>query len=99
MLTITADAAEAVKTLVSAQGAPEGGGLRFAAQPAEQADQAEMAIEVSVAPAPAEGDAVLESDGARVFLESAAASFLEDKQLDTQQDAEGNLNLAVREQG
>lgn len=96
MLTITADAAEAVKTLVSAQSAPEGGGLRFAAQ---SADEAEMAIEVSVAPAPAEGDAVLESDGARVFLESAAASFLADKQLDTQQDAEGNVNLAVREQG
>lgn len=96
MLTITADAAEAVKTLVSAQGAPEGGGLRFAAQ---SADEAEMAIEVSVAPAPAEGDAVLESDGARVFLEADAASFLEDKQLDTQQDAEGNINLAVREQG
>lgn len=96
MLTMTSNAAEAVKTLVSGQGAPEGGGLRFATQ---TDDQANTAIEVSVAPAPTEGDSVLETSGARVFLEPSAASFLDDKLLDAQQDDEGNVNLAVREQG
>lgn len=95
MLTITGEAAEAVKTLVSSQGGTDGAGLRFATQ---TDDEANIAIEVSVAPAPAEGDSMLEVDGARVFLEPGAASFLDDKLLDTQQDDDGNLNLAVREQ-
>lgn len=95
MLTMTAEAAEAVKTLVNAQEAPEGSGLRFVAQ---ADDEANLSLEVSLAPAPAEGDSVVESSGARVFLEPTASSFLDDKTLDAQKDADGNVNLAVSAQ-
>lgn len=47
-------------------------------------------LELSVAPAPAEQDTIIESGGATVFLEPQAAEALRDQILDVQPAAQGN---------
>ena len=93
MLAMTDAAAEAITALTAQE---EGAGLRFAVQ--EESDEgAQLAL--SVAAAPEQEDQVLGTEGgARVFLETQAATFLDDKVLDVQQDDEGQLNFAVMQQ-
>jgi iron-sulfur cluster assembly protein len=93
MLAMTDAAAEAINALTTQEGQQEAGGLRFALQAAVD-DGAQLAV--SVAPEPEAGDQVVGSDaGAKVFLEPQAAEILDDKILDVQPDAEGELNFAV----
>lgn len=94
MLAMTDAAAEAISALTAQQ---ESAGLRFAVQE-QQEEGAQLAL--SVAPAPEQGDQVLGTEGgAQVFLEPQAATFLDDKVLDVQQDDQGELNFAVMQQG
>jgi Fe-S cluster assembly iron-binding protein IscA len=79
VLTLTESARDVVRDMVSAGDAPEGSGLRIAAEPT---GEGEAALSLAVAESPAEGDEVVEEDGARVFLEPQAASLLEDQVLD-----------------
>ncbi|EHK86060.1 hypothetical protein SacazDRAFT_04138 [Saccharomonospora azurea NA-128] len=96
MLAMTDAAAEAISAL-TAQDGQDSAGLRFAVQEETEAG-AQLAL--SITPAPEEGDQVLGTEsGARVFLEPQAATFLDDKVLDIQQDEEGQLNFAVMPQG
>jgi iron-sulfur cluster assembly protein len=78
LLALTDNAVQAVKDIVSASEVPETGGLRLVAASAGP----DASLELSVAVLPAEDDEVLEEDGARVFLETEAASLLDDKVLD-----------------
>ena len=97
MLTVTDAAAEAISALSSAEGKGESGGLRFAVH-AESEEGATLAV--SVASEPTDGDEVVKSEqGAQVFLDPQAASYLNDKVLDVQPDNEGQLNFAVVDQG
>jgi Fe-S cluster assembly iron-binding protein IscA len=80
MLAITETAAQAINSLISASQMPEGAGLRIAPQQEAPSE----ALELSVAPAPAEEDTVVEGGGATVFLEPTAALVLDDKVLDVQ---------------
>jgi iron-sulfur cluster assembly protein len=80
MLTLTDGAKEAVRRMVEAE-LPQGGGLRIRAEPVDE-DESELALDV--VPAPEQGDQVVESDGARVFLEPTAASLLDDQVLDAE---------------
>lgn len=97
MLAMTDAAAEAISALTSQDGQETNtAGLRFAVQ-AQDEEGAQLAL--SVADNPEEGDQVLGSEGgARVFLEEQAASFLDDKVLDVQQDDQGQLAFAVMDQ-
>jgi iron-sulfur cluster assembly protein len=81
MLTLTDTAHEVVREMVEAAGAPEGSGLRIAAD--QEGDGAE-ALSLSLASGPLEGDEVLESAGSRVFVESAAAELLDGSVLDAE---------------
>lgn len=95
MLAITDDAAaEAIKGVVSSQGAPAGAGLRIATPP-EGAP--EGGLEVALAAVPAEDDDVIDEGGAHVFLESRAAAALDDKLLDARVEG-GQVRFAVSEQ-
>jgi iron-sulfur cluster assembly protein len=94
MLAITDAAAEAIKGVVSSQGAPEGAGLRIAAPP-EGAEEGRLAV--ALAAVPAEEDEVIEEGGAHVFLESRAAEALDDKLLDAQVEG-GQVRFTVGEQ-
>jgi Fe-S cluster assembly iron-binding protein IscA len=74
MLTLSDAAVDTIRELAG------GGGLRFSGQ----ADGEEMELEVTAADAPADGDRVVERDGARVFLDDAAADALDDQMLDVE---------------
>jgi Fe-S cluster assembly iron-binding protein IscA len=80
MLSLTENAKEAVREMVAAEQVPAGSGLRIAAE--GEGDDASLSLEIT--PAPAEGDAVVDEDGARVFLEANAASLLQDMVLDAE---------------
>ena len=78
MLTITADAATAIKEIVDTSPV-EGGGLRIFAQPQ---DDTQASLEIALAEEPGPGDEVMDAEGASVYVERNAAAYLEDKQLD-----------------
>ena len=84
MLTITADAATAIKGIVETADV-DGGGLRIYAEPQ---NDSQASLEIALAPEPGPSDQVLDAEGATVFLEPNAADFLDDKQLDA--DVEGD---------
>jgi iron-sulfur cluster assembly protein len=80
VLTLTSDAAEAVKTI--AEASPElanDSGLRIRAQ---VAGEGQVSFDLAMVESPDEGDQVIEEAGARVFVEPDAALILEDKILD-----------------
>ena len=97
MLVLTTAAAEVVKAVTTAPEAPTGAGLRIAASTPQP--ESAGALQVTAAEGPGEGDQILEGDGARVFLESAAAIYLDDKVLDARMDEKGNAHFTLGEQG
>lgn len=97
MLVLTTAAAEVVKAVTTAPEAPEGAGLRIAA--AAPQPQTAGALQVMAAEGPGESDQILEGDGARVFLEPEAATFLDDKVLDARLDEQGNAHFTLGRQG
>ena len=77
MLTITSEAADAIKEIVQANDLPQGSGLRITAE--EDGD--EVSIELDFAEQPETDDDVVESQGARVFLDATASDVLTDVEL------------------
>jgi Fe-S cluster assembly iron-binding protein IscA len=93
MLVLTEAAAEAVKSITSTSPAPAEAGLRIASNTPEPGTPA--ALQVSTTAVPGEDDQVVETSGARVFLEPQAAIYLEDKVLDAQVDEQGEAHFAL----
>jgi iron-sulfur cluster assembly protein len=92
MLTLTPNAATAIRALVEASDLPDdAAGLRIANDPA----QAETSLTLSLAAVPAEDDQVVDESGARVFLAPQAATLLDDKALDAASDGEGHLEFGI----
>ena len=89
MLTLTENASTAVKSL-SSQIPTETGGLRIA----EAADP-QNGYALSLAPAPVDGDTVVESDGARVFVAPTASVALDDRILDARLEEDGSVGFAL----
>lgn len=92
MLTVTDNAVTAIRSLTAQPEVPDGAGLRIATDPSAGA------LQLTVAPQPHEGDEVLDSAGARLFLENEAALLLEDKALDATVDDQGSVQFALAEQ-
>jgi Fe-S cluster assembly iron-binding protein IscA len=92
MMVLTEAAAEVVKSVTAVPQAPDGAGLRITsiAEPTTPGS-----LELATAAGPHENDQVVEAAGARVFLEPAAAAYLQDKVLDAQVDAQGNARFSV----
>lgn len=80
MLVLTDQAKDVIKGIVEEAG-PDGG-LRIAAAGGGNGD---TALEFGLAPAPSDGDEVVDEDGAKVFLDEAAAAVLADKTLDIEE--------------
>jgi Fe-S cluster assembly iron-binding protein IscA len=80
MLTLTSDAVEAVRTIARASPGLPDAGLRIS--PQAQTDGQQGGIELSVVESALEGDEVIEDEGARVFVDSELAPYLDDKVLD-----------------
>jgi len=93
MLTLTDHAAAAIRAVTDQPQTPAGAGLRITAE----GDHAERLM-LRVVPEPGMYDAVVESAGALLFLDPAAAQALDDKALDAHSDADGRLRFTVEDQ-
>ena len=93
MLSLTEQAKEVIKGIVEEVG-PEAG-LRITASGDGNGD---TALDFDLAPAPGEGDEVVEDDGAKVFLDPAAAAVLADKTLDVEEHGD-HFHFSLGEQG
>jgi iron-sulfur cluster assembly protein len=89
VLAVTDTAAAVIRDLTTQQDAPEGAGLRIAT------DDDAASLMLSLSPQPQAGDVVLDADGARIFLDSGAATMLDDKALDAETDTSGAVQFAV----
>ena len=90
MLTLTDTATTLVKEIVSRSGGPDGAGLRINAQ-----DPAATEFAVEIVPTPEERDAVVEQEGARVYLGETAARALDDKTLDARLSDDGRVAFDI----
>ena len=77
MLAISPSASEAIKGLVAASDLPPDGGVRISSH-----TEGPGTFELSLAPEAGEADAVVEEQGAIVFLDDEIAPLLDDKTLD-----------------
>ena len=89
MLTLTEDAAATIRSLMNRHEMPEGCGLRVAG--ASDGD----GLAISATDAPEEGDAVVESEGARVFVDPGIAPRLDDKVLDAGTGDDGRIHFRL----
>ena len=93
MLTITPNAAEAIREIVQSTDVPDEGGIRISVS---RQNGAQASLELALSPAPMEGDKVLDADGAHVFLDELAALALEDKSLDAEIEG-GEISFGILE--
>ena len=88
MLTLTDNAATEIRNLIALPEVPDDGGVRIATDETGT-------LTLALAGAPVEGDAVIEEQGARVFLEQTAGELLDDKLLDAGTDPSGNVQFSI----
>jgi iron-sulfur cluster assembly protein len=93
VLTLTANAAQAIRDLTSAAPEPEQTGIRISSQ-----GEGASSLTLSLATSPEPADEVVETEGARVYLDPVAATVLEDKSLDAGADEKGAVSFLVTEQ-
>ena len=79
MLAISPAASEAIKGLLAASDLPPHAGVRISSHP-----QGPGIFELSLAPEAGEADAVVEEQGANVFVDDDVVPLLDDKTLDAQ---------------
>jgi Uncharacterized conserved protein len=92
MLTITDNAVLVIRDLTAQHLATPGAGLRIAT------DQAAGSLTLTLAEGPVPGDHVVDSAGARVFLDQSASQLLDGKTLDAAVDQEGRVRFGFTEQ-
>ncbi|MFC5179954.1 Fe-S cluster assembly protein HesB [Actinomadura harenae] len=90
MLTLTSDAVQVIRTVTADPQLPPKSGIRIQAG----IDGSET-LKLSVAPAPEDGDEVVDEQGARVYLEPATAKMLEDMTLDATVDPKGDVAFTL----
>jgi Fe-S cluster assembly iron-binding protein IscA len=90
MLVLTKQAVDVIQTLTTGTEAPDAVGLRIAST-----NDGPERFKVSAASNPERGDQLVESEGARVYLEPEAAIALEDKILDAQVDDQGTVQFML----
>ncbi len=90
MLTLTENASTIVKTLVDQTESSQDAGLRFS-----QEDPSAGALTVTTAEQAMPGDAVVEHDGAKVFLDETATVALGDQVLDANVDEAGAVQFSI----
>ncbi|MFX0594312.1 HesB/IscA family protein [Melissospora conviva] len=91
MLTMTDNAVLVIRDLAAQEAVPEQGGLRIAT------DQEAGSLTIELASQPMEGDQVVNTDGARVFLDPAAAELLDDTAMDAAVDDDGTVQFGFSE--
>ncbi|MEP6478368.1 MAG: iron-sulfur cluster assembly accessory protein [Rhodoglobus sp.] len=89
MLTLTETASTVVKGIVERDPTVTDGGLRIATKPGDSD------LQVSVVAEAQPGDALIETDGARVYVSDAASAVLDDKTLDAHLGENGSVTFAL----
>jgi iron-sulfur cluster assembly protein len=84
MLTLTENAQHAVQDIAARAGLPEEGGLRIVESQTQSGN-----FELSLVPAPVEGDEVIEAGSAKVYVEPSTSTLLSDQKLDAAPSPEG----------
>jgi iron-sulfur cluster assembly protein len=79
VVTISPAASDAIRGLLSASDLPPNSGVRISSHP-----QGQDIFEVSLVPEAGAADAVVEEEGATVFLDDEEVPLLDDKTLDAQ---------------
>ncbi|WP_089157088.1 adhesin [Micromonospora sp. NBS 11-29] len=80
-----------IRDLAAQQDVADAGGLRIAAD----TDAGSLSIEL--VPQPVQGDQVVDTQGARIFLDSDAAELLNDTSVDAVVDEEGVVQFGFTE--
>ncbi|MDP4506889.1 Fe-S cluster assembly protein HesB [Nonomuraea sp. NBC_00507] len=93
MLTLTANAAQAIRDLTASAPETAQSGIRISSQ-----GEGASSLTLSLATAPEPADAIVEAEGARVYLDPVAATVLEDKSLDAGADDQGSVSFLVTDQ-
>src|ERR687891_1927475 len=93
MLVLSENATMAIRNVVDRPELPDASGIRISGEQSESAH-----LNISMAETPEEGDQVVESGGARVFLEPSAATMLDDKVLDATVDEKGRIAFVLGSQ-
>jgi len=91
MLTLTDSASDAIRQLGARPELPSGSGIRIDF-PADGSD----VLAVAPSTTPMTNDEVVESHGARVFLDRAVANLLDDMVLDVRVDTDGRVWFLLR---
>ncbi len=89
MLAVTDRASVAICEILGEPSAQSGAGLRISSDPLANT------VRLSVSAGPQDGDAVVEANGARVFIESRIAPLLDDKALDVEPDSTGDVQFSL----
>ena len=97
MLTITTDAAEAIRAVKRTLDLPDSAGLRISSVPYSQ-NGTGPTFAVELAPSPSAEDEVLDEGDAQVFVDPGASSALDDKTLDADLEVGGEVRFTLREQ-
>ena len=93
MLTLTDTAVKAISALTTQPGMPEDTGVRIALN--NMKNGAAPAFEMSIAHGPDQGDQVLETGSARVYMPTVAAQELADQTLDAQVTEQGHVEFLI----
>jgi Fe-S cluster assembly iron-binding protein IscA len=91
MLTMTDNAVMVIRDLAAQQDVGEDGGLRIAA------DTGAGSLSIELVPQPAQGDQVVDNEGARIFLDADAAELLNETSVDATVDDEGIVQFGFTE--
>jgi iron-sulfur cluster assembly protein len=86
MLVVTANAGQAIESIVADAELPDGSGLRIDTpdQPPATPDRSGVPLQLEVTSQPAAQDQVVSEGGAKVFIAPRAVPILDDKVLDVQ---------------
>jgi iron-sulfur cluster assembly protein len=90
MLTITPQAAEAIRGVLAAENVPDDSVFRITSQP-------EAGLVVAVTDSPEPDDQIVEGDEVEICVEPTAARMLDDKELDATVSGE-QVNFSIGEQ-
>lgn len=90
MLTLTDNAVLVIRDLTAQEEVPTGAGLRIASDPTGS-------LVLSLSEQPQRGDQVVDTAGARIFLDPDSAQALRDKALDAAVDAQGIVQFGIAE--
>ena len=93
MLTLTDTAAKVIRDLNAQSDESTGKGIRISSQEDDAGS-----LMLSVADGPESTDKVVESEGAKVYLDPIAATVLDDKALDANIDDQGGISFHVEDQ-